>query len=147
MKIAIIYGSIHHKNTKKVVEAMSEEREISLFSLEQAKNLDFSEYNYIGFASGIYMNTMHLGILKFMNEVPLSSKQKIFLVYTCGAHYRDYAKKAKQILKNKESMYVGCFWCRGYDTYGFLNKIGGIAKDHPNLKDLTNAKKFISKLA
>ena len=35
------------------------------------------------------------------------------------------------------------FSCRGYDTYGFFEKIGGIAKNHPNEKDFKKAREFI----
>jgi len=41
---------------------------------------------------------------------------------------------------------VGEFSCRGWDTNGWLEKIGGINKGHPNEKDLERARRFAERL-
>ena len=46
-------------------------------------------------------------------------------------------------MKKKGIETVGVFECRGYDTYGPLKWIGGIAKNHPDEKDLKRAIEFI----
>ena len=92
MKTAIIYVSSHHGNTKKVIDEMATVKEIDLFKISQAKATDFSNYDAIGFASGVY------------------------------------------------------YHCRGYDTFGFFEKIGGIAKGHPNEKDFKKAREFIKNI-
>ena len=53
-KAAIIYASVHHGNTEKVVTAMAQDMPVTLFKVEQAQNIDFSEYDCLGFASVIY---------------------------------------------------------------------------------------------
>lgn len=61
--------------------------------------------------------------------------KKAIILYTCGMRYKDYAKSiAKQLIEQKAE-YLGSCYCRGFDTYGALEKIGGIAKKHPNDKD------------
>jgi multimeric flavodoxin WrbA len=69
---AIIYASVHHGNTKKVVEAIAQECEVELIDATQVKEKDLS----------------------------------------------------------------------GYDTFGPFKLIGGLAKGHPDDKDLENAVAF-----
>ena len=57
-KIAIVYVSTHHGNTKKVVEAMAAERACDLYPAERAKDVDFSKYDVVGFASGVYFQSL-----------------------------------------------------------------------------------------
>ena len=59
MRIVIIYASVHHGNTKKIVEAMASVVSVDLINVTKNEELDLSEYNVIGFASGIYFNTLH----------------------------------------------------------------------------------------
>lgn len=54
MKTAIIYASVHHENTKKVVEAIAGENVVDLIDATKKKERDLSEYGLIGFASGVY---------------------------------------------------------------------------------------------
>ena len=63
-KIAIVYVSTHHGNTKKVVEAMSEERACDLYPADRAKDVDFSRYDVIGFASGVYFQSLSPAIVQ-----------------------------------------------------------------------------------
>jgi len=50
-------------------------------------------------------------------------------------------RKLRSALRKKGFEIVGEFSCRGWDTNGWLEKIGGINKGHPNEKDLENAKR------
>lgn len=52
MKAAIIYASVHHENTKKVVEAIAGENVVDLIDATKEKERDLSGYDLIGFASG-----------------------------------------------------------------------------------------------
>ena len=52
MKAAIIYASVHHENTKKVVEAIAGENAVDLIDATKEKERDLSGYDLIGFASG-----------------------------------------------------------------------------------------------
>jgi flavodoxin len=46
-------------------------------------------------------------------------------------------------LKEAGADVIGSFDCRGYDTYGPFKIIGGIARKHPNGKDIANAVQFM----
>lgn len=146
MKIVIIYISSHHDNTKKVVEAMAEERKIDLYTVQEAKNIKLTGYDTIGFASGIYYHKFHESIMEFVKENEFNENQQIFTVYTCGINYINYARSIEKIIKTKKSEYIGCYNCRGYDTYSFFEKLGGIAKNHPNNNDLEKARIFIKNI-
>ncbi len=65
---------------------------------------------------------------------------------TCGAPLGDGAKGLKKILAQKGVPWAGTFRCRGYDTYGPFGKLGGIAKGHPNARDLDRAAAFLQRL-
>ena len=145
MKIAVIYVSSHHGNTKKVIDAMADERDMDLYKISEAENTDFSDYDAIGFASGVYFHKLHVGIEKLATEIYLSGK-KVFTVYTCGINYLNYARRIQKTVKSQNCEFVGGFSCRGYDTYSFFEKIGGIAKGHPNSKDLSKAREFIKNI-
>jgi flavodoxin len=41
---------------------------------------------------------------------------------------------------------IGRFFCKGYDTFGPFKLIGGLAKGHPDDKDLENAVAFFKGL-
>ena len=57
----------------------------------------------------------------------------------------NYSKYLKNYIISSGGKYIGTCWCRGYDSYGLLSKIGGIAKNHPNDKDMIKIKNQIMK--
>ena len=50
------------------------------------------------------------------------------------------------ILKEKKTDIIGKFGCKGYDTFGPCKVVGGIAKGHPDAKDLEAAVSFVAGL-
>ena len=55
MKVAIVYASVHHKNTEKLVKAIAEKYpEIELIDATKTILKDLASYDLIGFASGIF---------------------------------------------------------------------------------------------
>lgn len=147
MKAAIIYASVHHKNTEKVVQAMAENENVDIFTVAEAKNADLSGYDLIGMASGIFAASMHKALLNFFRKFTLGEDQKLFIVYTCTLRYMDYEKKAlASIGEDKKAKYVGSFWCKGFNTFGPFGWFGGAAKGHPDDTDLANARKYIDGL-
>ena len=146
MKTIILYASTHHGNTKKIVQAMAKCLAADVVDITKNIQPDISAYDVVGLASGVYFHSLHESIRKFIDNASFDGKQKAFLVDTCGVGYRDYAKDAKKALKAKGVSCLGSFQCRGYDTFGVFGKIGGIAKKHPNEKDLENARIFAQNL-
>lgn len=142
MKTVIIYASTHRGNTKKIVERIAECISADLIDITTNENPDISDYELIGLASGVYFHLFHEKLKTFACHHDFDGKQKIFLIATCGVNYRDYTKGIKANLNEKGVECIGSFQCRGYDTYGILGKLGGIARNHPTEKDLKNAENF-----
>ena len=145
-KAIILYASVHHGNTRKIAFEMAKVLSADVVDLTQAKDPDISSYDIVGLASGSYYGSMHEKIKAFANTAVFLPGQKVFLVCTCGAAYRDYTRGVKQLLKEKGVEVLGSFQCRGYDTFGPFKMVGGIAKGRPNEKDLNKARAFAEKL-
>ncbi|GAA0702296.1 hypothetical protein GCM10008904_08800 [Paraclostridium ghonii] len=68
MKIAIVYSSVHHGNTKKVLEAVKQEIDVDLIQVQEVDRRKLDEYDVIGLASGIYVGKFHNKILEFIDK-------------------------------------------------------------------------------
>ena len=89
MKVLIIYHSEHHDNTKKLVEAIARQGDVTLLNASENSNLNWSDYDLIGFASGIYYQKFHKDILdsaeknlefaveNFARVIKMQGKQKV----------------------------------------------------------------------
>ena len=143
MKKVIVYASVHHGNTKKLVGKIAEECGVDLIDAVHQSKADLTEYDLIGFASGIYFSKFHQTIMKFASE-NLPEDKKVFLICTYGgsANYKSF----EQIVEEKRARVIGKFGCKGYDTFGPFKLIGGIAKGHPNEKELEAAVNFVAGL-
>lgn len=146
MRAAILYVSVHHGNTKKIVEAMAEVLSADLIDLTRQKDMDLSGYDLIGLASGAYYQSMHKRIRQFAAEARFPTGQKVFLVCTCGAAFRDYTKGVRKILEGKRVEVLNSFQCPGFNTYGPFALFGGTAKGRPNEEDLEKAREYARKL-
>jgi flavodoxin len=140
---AIIYASVHHGNTKKVVEAIARECEVELIDATQIKEKDLSGYDAVGFASGIYYSKFHQSVLSFAT-INLPENKKVFYICTNGGN-ASY-KSIEEITKKKHAVEIGRFSCKGYDTFGPFKLVGGLAKGHPDNKDLEDAVSFFKGL-
>ena len=83
MKTAIIYASVHHGNTKKIIDEIAKTNEVDLIDATQVTEKDLSGYDLIGFASGVYYGKFHQSVLKFAS-VNLIENKNIFLMCTYG---------------------------------------------------------------
>ncbi|WP_252210434.1 hypothetical protein [Blautia faecis] len=74
----------------------------------------------------------------------IAHDKKVFLICTYGgsANY----KSIEQILNKKHASVEGKFGCKGYDTFGPFKLVGGIAKGHPDDKDIQYAVEFVKDL-
>ena len=62
MKTAIVYASVHHGNTKKIIDEIAKTNDVELIDAIQTVEKDLSEYDLIGFASGVYGGKFHQSI-------------------------------------------------------------------------------------
>ncbi len=145
MKIGIVYASKHNQNTYKVVKAVSEKISADLISAEDEKSMDLSQYDLIGFASGIAFGKFYESVIEaFEKFLPVG--KKVFFIYTCGRNSKDFSKALKESAKSKNCIDLGTYGCKGYDNYGPFKLVGGINKKNPNEEEIAEAVAFVQKL-
>ena len=54
MKTAIVYASVHHGNTEKIIDEIAKTNDVELIDATQTVEKYLSEYDLIGLASGVY---------------------------------------------------------------------------------------------
>lgn len=142
MHAAIIYASHHHGNTKKIVDAVEKECDVTSFDAEKDEIPNLSECEYIGFASGIDFGKFYAPVTEAAKRV-LTKGQKVFAMFTCGSGSNEkYASEIKQIATECGCEFIGFYGCKGYDSFGPFKLIGGINKAHPDKDDLFCAVAF-----
>ena len=146
MRTLILYASTHHGNTKKVVQVMAEELSAHLTDVTKEPVPDLSEYDMVGFASGIYYGKVHNALSQILEQCKPQAGQKAFGVCSCGAKSRGYTQMLEDLLTQKGFSCLGAFQCQGFDTFGPFKLVGGIAKGHPDQEELAAARTFAKRL-
>lgn len=141
MKTAICYYSRHHGNTLKVAQAMALEGEVDLIDVTTRQAIRLEGYDCIGLASGIYGFEFQKAVVEFARQY-LPQGKPVFFLYTYGGAKGTGAKAVAEVAREKDCPILGEFSCKGFDTFGPFKMIGGIAKGHPDQKDLENARTF-----
>lgn len=145
MKTAICYYSRHHGNTLRVIQAMAEEGDADLIDVTARQAVHLEDYDCIGFASGVYFGKFHAGVIQFARQY-LPQGRPVFFVCTYGASKGTGPRVLSAVASEKGCPVLGTFGCRGYDTFGPWKLVGGIAKGHPNSRDLENARRFYRRI-
>lgn len=145
MKTAIYYYSRHHGNTLNVLEAMAQEGQVDLIDVTTRQTVRLEDYDCVGFASGIYGFDVQKAVVEFARQY-LSQGKPVFFVYTYGGAKGNGAKALTEIAREKNCPILGEFSCKGYDTFGPFKLVGGIAKGHPDERDLENARSFFRQI-
>lgn len=140
MKTAIVYYSKHHGNTKKLLDAIAAQHELTLIDITQTPTPDLTGFDRIGFASGIYYSKFHKSLLKFAQQLP--EGKPVFLLYTYGAQKPGYTDAITEAVKQRGAKLLGEYGCFGFNTFGPFKLIGGLAKGHPNAQELAGAVEF-----
>jgi len=139
---AILYHSEHHGNTKKLLDAISKAYAVDLIDVSKAVGSDLSHYKAIGFASGVYMSSLHPSLFDLLDHWKPQNCRKAFVLYTSGSGNKKYADSFIDKLTAQGLEVLGVYHCRGYDTFGPFKIIGGIAKGHPDEDDIAGALRF-----
>lgn len=146
MKTAIVYASVHHGNTKKLLdEIVKADPEVVLIDAVGEKTADLSGYDRIGIASGIAYGKYYPQMLAFLAE-NLPENKQVFFIHTGGAPHERDCYAAKAIADERHCRTLGIFRCKGFDTFGPFRLIGGIAKGHPDAGELAGAVAFYRSL-
>ena len=146
MKTAIVYYSKHHGNTKKLLDAIAAaEPAVELIDVTAKPSANLSDYDRIGFASGIYYSSFAKQIIAFA-DAHLPENKDVFYIYTHGAPKGDFLKAIREIADKKRCKELGEYRCQGYDTFGPFKLVGGIAKGHPTEEEIAAAVEWYKKL-
>jgi flavodoxin len=153
MKNAIIYVSIHNGNTEKVAITIAKVLNADLKKPEQIEPNSLSDYELIGFGSGIDGEKHYKVLLDLADKLPHITNKKAFIFSTCsavGGITEEVILKnhhsLREKLQSKGYVIVDEFSCKGFNTNSFLKFFGGINKGRPNAEDLKNAERFAENL-
>ena len=145
MKTAIIYYSEHHGNTKKLLDAIAAQHEVTLVNVTKEPAADLSAYDRIGLASGIYYG----GFVKQLTawaQAHLPEGKEVFFIYTHGAPKGSFLTAIRRVTEAKNCREIGAYHCQGFDTFGPFRLLGGIAKGHPTEEETAAAVSFYAGL-
>ncbi len=139
MNILILYKSYHRMNTEKVAKAIAETMNATMQKIEEVNPEDLSNYDLIGFGSGIYGGKYHKDVVSLVEKMPHLEKN-VFLFSTSGKPQEKYELAIKALLIGKGCRIVGEFRCPG--VVGGPLGISLSNKGHPDEKDLADAREF-----
>ena len=108
MKTLIIYVSVLYTNTKQVAKTMAEVLDARLLEPEEVDIETLSEYDMIGFGSGIYWGRFYKRLRNYIKELPSFHNKKVFIFGTCG-HNEIPSKSIEKMLKKKMNQVFGMF--------------------------------------
>ncbi|MCR8968748.1 hypothetical protein [Facklamia sp. 7083-14-GEN3] len=82
-------------HTQKLLENLDN---VDLYHVNDINQVDFIEYEYVGFASGIYHGQLSNKIMELAKEFKLNDKARVSIIYTCGLKIKNYAKSLEKTL-------------------------------------------------
>ena len=103
-KTIILYFSQHHGNTKKLVDAIGK-CAVKTVEISKAGDIDLSEYDLIGIASGIYGGNYGKPVLKYVSE-HLPEGKDVFLLYSYAKKLKDYTGGIRKVIEEKKGKVV-----------------------------------------
>ncbi len=148
MKTLVICFSYHHKNTAKIALAFAGTLNAEIKTPPEVNPNGLSEYDLIGFGSGIYFGKHHKVLLDLADKLPQVNNKKAFIFSTSGriGNTVKFHKQLREKLQSKGFEIVGEFNCAGLDTYGLMKIVRGLNKEHPNKDDIKQAEAFAQSL-
>ncbi len=120
MKTIVICVSIHHGNTKKIADAISDVLHAQVCTPGKVDAAMLDDCDLIGVGSGIYYGQHHQSLLDFVDNLPLLHKQA-FVFSTRGGALDHNHEPLKQRWKERgfalsQSSPVKDWTRRGYST-------------------------------
>lgn len=147
----LIVHSYHHHNTMKVAKAMAETASAKIVGLDEAKTLNLSHYDLIGFGAGIDSGHHYTPLLDYAKALDKIDHLNTFIFSTSAVQGKNKVHKdhtaLREILLAKGYKVLDEFSCKGYNTNSFLKYLGGINKGYPRPEDLKRAENFIKRLS
>ena len=140
--VLIICSSSHHNNTFSIANAIGKELNGVVVKPNEFKAETISEYDLIGFGSGIYNGKFHISILNLIDKLGIQDHKHAFVFSTSTIPYKAMHNNLKDSLMQKGFDIIGGFSCKGFMNYSFTKYLGGINKGRPNAEDLRKAQDF-----
>ncbi len=149
-KCLLVVYSYHHNNTLKIAEAIAKELDAEIKAPDQINVNELSEYDLIGFGSGIDSAKHYKELLDFASSIEVCEGKKSFIFSTAAMlnekkTHNDH-RALRDILHSKSYKVLGEFSCKGYNTNSFLKFFGGMNRKHPTSLDIENTKNFAKTL-
>ena len=119
--------------------------DVALIDVTSAGEMDLTEYDRIGIASGVYYNSFAKQVLSYAKNC-LPEGKPVFFVYTHGAPKVVPLKEVRKITQAKHCPELGAYHCQGFDTFGPFKLVGGLAKGHPTKDETEAAVRFYQEL-
>ena len=112
LKTLVICSSHHHGNTKKVADVITRILDGELVKPDEIDVNTLSEYDLIGFGSGIYYGRHEKTLFELVEKMPYIKKDA-FIFSTRGSFILPSGHKAlRKGLQEKGFRIVGEFFCR-----------------------------------
>ena len=146
----IICVSVSHGNTAAVARALAEVLDADVREPEQVDPRTLSDYDVVGFGSGIFAGSHHPRLRGYVERLPAAGGTRAFVFSTSGwgrSQSLPWQGSLESVLREKGYEVVGSFACRGFDTWLPLRLVGGLNKGHPNRIDLARAHVFAERVA
>lgn len=146
-KVLMICTSIHHTNTLKIAKVIGEVLNAKIIKPTDVDIEILSDYDLIGFGSGIYNGKHHRSLLDLVSKLKTKNHKKVFIFSTATIPFEVMHRPLKECLIDKGFDIIGEFYCKGFMSHSFTKYIfGGLNKGRPNEKDLKKAQDFARKL-
>ncbi|MEV6769565.1 flavodoxin family protein [Nocardia sp. NPDC051030] len=149
MKAIIVCTSVSHGNTKRVAEVIGEVLGARVVAPEEVDPAGLADYDLVGFGSGIFNGSFHVGLREFVKGLPVGQQRKAFVFATSGFPefpFRPFTRPLVRLLGQKGFEVVDTFSCRALDTLAPFKLVGGVRKGRPNAADLADARAFAENL-
>ena len=132
----------HHGNTKKLPDAMKKCGDIELIDVTERKS-GLIGYDLIDLHPYVFRKIQRSGF--GFCEKESTEPKRVFLINTYGLKSA-LINDMKRVIEEKSCRLLGMYGCRGFDTFGPLKLFGGIAKGHPDEKDIKGAVEFFTRI-
>ena len=143
-KTAIVYTSHHKCNTRRLVEGLAQQLPITLIDAETSPVPDLSDYDAVGFASGIDFGRFYPSVTAVLENLPAG--KPVFFLYTCAKPEPRFTASVREMAVKRTASILGEYGCRGWNAYGPLKLIGGMNKGHPTEEEIAAAAAFLREI-
>jgi flavodoxin len=149
-KNLLVLFSYHHNNTEKVAKVFAKVLDAQIRTPEQIAPKEVTQYELVGFGSGIDSGKHYKVLLDFADKLPQVEEKNAFVFSTAALTGEKKLAKDHSALREKLEFkgyrIVDEFQCKGFNTNNFIKFFGGMNRGRPNAKDLKNAEEFAKNL-